>query len=131
MSTVKKYAGLKIYVDGTGKQRVYYRPTGVPLPIDIGSPEFDRAYKMAEAGLLVAGIGVGLPKTVIGTVNDLITKLYAKMAADKSLSPATRITYRHHIEKFRNEFGDGPVKGITRQHIREIVSLQPTPSLQN
>jgi integrase len=121
------------FVDRHGKVRRYVRLPGrkrVPLIGAPGTEEFMRAYETALAGE-APRVEVGASRTRPGTVNAAVIG-YFNSKGFRSLSSATRATYRGILEGFRSEHGDKRIALLERAHIERLISKKAeTPSAAN
>lgn len=109
---------VKAYEDRHGRRRHYFRRPGYPsvaLPGEPGSKAFAEAYELALKG--------GRPKVeriTPGTFSALIADYYdtSKYA---NLTDGTKRTYRRALEKFREDFGDVPVKDLTPAALDDVL----------
>ena len=116
-----------------GKRHVRYRDRKTGFSVYLyGEPwseAFMRAYAAAREGGQARVEIVGDKRTVAGTINALIVSYYA---AIEDLRPSTLRSRRSLLERFRAEFGDLQVKGLTRAHIDTIVKKRTkTPHAAN
>lgn len=119
-----------------GKLRVRFRNKKIGFSTYLyGTPwseDFMKAYAAALDGstarVEIAGPG---KRTVAGTINALIVSYYTS-AGFKDLKASTRSNRRNILERFRTEFGDLPVKGLTRSVLDKIMSARSnTPHAAN
>ncbi len=106
------------------KVRVYFRKEHgprIPLPITIGSSEFNTAYQAALAGQL-RPTRERHARAAAGTIDALITH-YKRSAAYIGLRATTKTGYVSRIEAIRIQHGQRTVAGLTRERIFGI--LQP------
>jgi integrase len=97
-----------------------------------------RDYGQALEAATPGGGSIGAGRTLPGSLNWLISRYY-KSAEYVTLKASSQKVRRNVIERFRNErapsgqtFGDKPLKGLTRIHIKEIVaSKAETPEAAN
>jgi enterobacteria phage integrase len=111
--------------DRHGKVRVYFRRARgrrVPLPVSIGSSDFDAAYQAALAGQLTHSREKHA-SPARGSIGALVTS-YMRSASYLSLRETTKIGYASRIETLRTEHGHRSVSGLTRQRILSGI-LQP------
>jgi integrase len=110
---------LKVWHDKrNGKRYVQFRRRGyktVSLP-PLGSPEFDRAYQMASRNKLVIGVDHSIP----GSVSAAIAAFY--LGTDwAGLSDTTRGAYRPILERFRETYGEWPLRQIASDLITAYI----------
>jgi enterobacteria phage integrase len=104
--------------DRHGKLRVYFRKARghrIPLPVAIGSDEFDAAYRAALAGQLAVGRHKHV-KPIQGTISALIAS-YMRSSAYLGLRQTTKVSYSAGINTLRAKHGHRAVAGLTRQRI--------------
>lgn len=114
---------VKAYEDRHGRMRYYYRRPGFPsisLPGKPGSKEFAEAYEAAHANRPQAGKSEIIP----GTFNALIADYY-ETTKYGDLAEITKRTYRNVLERFRQDFGDMPVKLLTPERLDELLEARP------
>jgi hypothetical protein len=106
--------------DQHGKRRVRFRKggfstylTGIPW-----SEDFMRQYAAALEGVTARSSEVGAAHTVPGSFNALCVAYY-RSPEFRGLKASTQTVRRNVIERFRNEHGDKPLKGLKREHIKE------------
>jgi integrase len=108
--------------DRHGKLRVYFRRgkgARVALPPEIGSPEFDAAYKAAllgETPVKAAGGRRAQP----GTIGALIAS-YLSSAKYAGLRATTKTGYRRRLEILRTKHGHRTLAGMTRAGIQSKI----------
>lgn len=115
---------VKAYEDRHGKMRFYYRRPGFPsvaLPGQPGSVEFAKAYEAAKSG---APRKIGEQRAEPGTFNALIAEYY-DTAKYQNLAEITKKTYRNLLERFRENFGNVPVKAMTPKRLDELLESTP------
>jgi len=109
------------YCDQHGKLRRYLRLPGrkkVPLPGQLGSPEFIAAYQTAlTAPKIPIGIGRNSPDSVAAWIS-----LYLASQAFGVLAPDTRRTRKNLLERFRVQHGDKPAALLTTLHLEAIIA---------
>jgi hypothetical protein len=108
-----------------GKRRVRFRDRKTGFSVYLtGTPwseEFMRQYAAAlEGSKLKATTIVGAERTVAGSVSALIVAYYASTSF-KSLKPSTQGVRRNVLERFRQQYGDLPVKGLTRAVLEKMM----------
>jgi integrase len=106
------------FFDRHGKERFRYRNGAMSryLRGPFNSPEFKEDLKAAKEG----GSTIRLNRTVLGTVNDLVSRYYASATFQQGGSVRQRVV-RGIIESFRAEFGDDRVDGFNFDHIEAIL----------
>lgn len=115
---------VKAYEDRHGRMRFYYRRPGFPsiaLPGKPGSREFAEAYEVAEKN---APRKIGEDRVEPGTFNALIAEYY-ETSKYGDLADITKRTYRNVLERFREGFGDMPVKSMTPKRLDEFLENTP------
>jgi integrase len=118
-----------------GKLRVRFRNKktgfGVYLYGTPWSPEFMQQYAAALDGSKARVEIVKDKRTIVGTINALIVSYYGS-SGFKDLRSSTQCNRRNILERFRTEFGDLPVKGLTRTIIDKIMGARAnTPHAAN
>jgi integrase len=108
-----------------GKRRVRFRDRRAGFSTYLyGTPwseEFMRAYAAAQEGSKAKSATiVGAKRTVAGTINALIVSYYASTAF-KDIKASTQANRRGILERFRSEYGDLPVKGLTRGMLEKLM----------
>lgn len=73
---------------------------------------------MAEA----AGRRIGESLTAPGSINDLLVRYYQIAFAGERLAPSTKVIYRAMLDRFREEHGRRPVKGMSPYHMEVILA---------
>lgn len=117
----RKLPFLKSYRDRHGKARHYLRLKGcdpVAIPGEYGSREFTDAYWSAREN--TAKREIGAERITPGSFSALIA-IYYKSKAYTGLKDITRKTYRNVIERFREDHGALPVKGVRQRHVVAIL----------
>src|SRR6516162_131574 len=107
-----------------GKRRVRFRDRKSGFSTYLyGTPwseAFMKAYAAAvEGGKLKRVEIVGPKRTVAGSLNALIVSYYAS-SGFKDLKASTQVNRRGILERFRADYGDLPVKGLTRAVLDKI-----------
>jgi integrase len=119
-----------------GKLRVRFRNKRSGFSVYLyGTPwseGFMRAYAAAldssKANCEIAG---PTKRTIAGTINALIVSYYASPGF-KDLKASTQADRRRYLELFRADYGDLPVKGLTRAVLNELMSArEKTPHAAN
>jgi integrase len=118
-----------------GKRRVRFRDRRTGFSVYLygvpWSEEFMRAYAAALEGSKARVQIAGPKRTVAGTINALIVSYYGSPGF-KDLKASTQANRRNILERFRTEFGDLPVKGLTRAVLDKLVgSRANTPHAAN
>jgi integrase len=115
---------VELWRDRHGKLRAYFRKdrgTRIALPLTIGSPEFDVAYREAlVGGPLVEAENIrrrGGP----GTMETLI-RSYIGSPEFRSLRATTKAGYRFQLESLRREHGHRTVSGLDRERIGKLLA---------
>lgn len=137
--SVPKTSGLPPFVtdhkDRHGKHRLRYRRKGVPVHYfkhPLGSREFWAEYDECEAKKApVARIAEKIERIPPGSISALIA-IYYSSPEFTGLAASTQATYRGILNRFRETYGDLPVRDITRRHIKEILgSMADRPGAAN
>jgi integrase len=120
---------LKIWFDKrVGKRYVQFRRRGfktVTLP-PLGSPDFDRAYAVASKNK----IDVGADRSIAGSVSAALAALY--LSTDwAGLSDTTRGGYRPILERFRESYGEWPLRRVSSDLIAAYVETFQQPNVAN
>lgn len=119
------------FQDRHGKMRVRFRRKGqkdyyfssVPW-----TPAFNAEYKACLAKEAAPALAPGADRVKAGTFNALIVAYYGS-AEFRGRKASTQATYRNMIERFRKTYGDLPVAGFQRQHIKQLHgSMSETPA---
>jgi integrase len=115
------------YDKRTGKTYLQFRKRGhktVPLPQPIGSDEFWTAYRAALAA--APDIGADL-RSVAGSVSAAIAAYYASHDwTSDALSDGTRGMRRPILEKFRQNYGQWPLRQLNENFVTAYLeSLKP------
>ena len=113
-----------------GKRRVRFRNRRTGFSIYLyGTPwsdEFMRQYAAAQEGSKAKSVTiVGAKRTVAGTVSGLIVSYYASPGF-RDLKASTQANRRGILERFRNGYGDLPVKGLTRGVLEKLMGDRST-----
>jgi integrase len=119
-----------------GKPRVRFRNKRTGFSVYLcGTPwsdAFMRDYAAAIGGSK-AGCEIAGPakRTIASTVNALIVSYYTSPGF-KDLKAATQADRRRYLEHFRAEYGDLPVKGLTRAVLDKLMGTrEKTPHAAN
>jgi integrase len=119
-----------------GKRRVHFRnrKTGFSVYLT-GTPwseDFMRQYAAALEGSKAKSVSiVGAKRTTAGSINALIVSYYAS-SSFKDLKASTQRARRNILERFRADYGDLPVKGLTRAVLDQIMGAKAnTPMAAN
>ena len=116
---------VELWNDRHGKTRVYFRRgkgPRIPLPLEVGSPEFETAYAAALAGNAPpAKTDRRTPSP--GSVGALVVS-YLKSPGYLDLRETSRAGYRSRLEIIRTDHGHRTVAGMTREGIVTKI-LQP------
>lgn len=111
---------VQAYTDRHGRPRYYYRRPGFPraaLTGEPGSTAFAEAYDAAKAN---APRKIGEDRIAPGSFSWLIAQYY-ETAAYGALKPITKRTYRNVLERFRQTFGEDPVKSMTPKRLDALL----------
>lgn len=123
----KRFAYVSSFADRHGKRRYRFRRNGYPtryFQAAYGTKDFEREYA-ACLDAEPAPVGVGRIKP--GTVTDVIARYYADNAF-QDLRPATQAVYRGVLERFRDKFGDDPMRVFDAERIaRLMVAMRGKP----
>jgi integrase len=117
---------VKSYIDRHGKVRHYVRKPGckpLPLPGQVGSPEFMAAYASALEGAPNAPTEIGANRMQGGSVAAMIVG-YLASAAFHRLASATQEQYRRIFERLRREHGDRSIATLQRKHTVMMVNAK-------
>ncbi len=79
-----------------------------------------REYAAALDGVKAQMGSIGAGRTIPGTFNALCVS-YFRSPEFTGLKASTQGVRRNIIERFRNEHGDKPLKGLGRDHIKKII----------
>ena len=127
---MKKPPYVNTFTDRHGKARVYFRRRGysVRLPVELGSPAFNRAYSVA---LSQSEQKHPLHNFAQGSVSQVI-ELYLGSSQYKTLSKSTRRTYRIELDKIRKQHGDKKLRDLKRSHLHRMMDkLAHSPNQAN
>jgi hypothetical protein len=118
-----------------GKRRVRFRDRRTGFSVYLtGTPwseDFMRQYAAAVDNGKARVEIIGAKRTVAGTINALIVSYYTS-SSFKDLEESTQANRRNIIERFRTEYGDLPVKGLTRAVIDKLIGARSnTPHAAN
>jgi integrase len=123
--------------DRNGKRRVRYRDRKTGFSVYLygtpWSPEFMQQYAAALEGGKARREIVGEKRTVAGTINALIVSYYTSPRSGfEELRALTQRDRRNMLERFRANYGDLPVKGLTRAVLDKIMDARAnTPHAAN
>jgi hypothetical protein len=117
------------------KRRVHFRNRRTGFSVYLtGTPwseDFMRQYAAALEGVRERREIVGEKRTVAGTISALIVSYYASLIF-RDLKASTQANRRGILERFRKDYGDLPVKGLTRAGIDKIMGAKAnTPMAAN
>jgi enterobacteria phage integrase len=118
----KKPPHVEVFRDQIGKLRVYFRRKGgprIPLPTNIGSLEFEEAYRQA----LIAQPPKEHPKVeqpASNSFNALIA-LYLKSGEYTGLRATTKRGYKSRVEQLRILIGQRSVEGLTKERVKKVL----------
>jgi integrase len=118
-----------------GKKRVHFRNKRTGFSVYLtGTPwseDFMRQYAAAIEGVRERREIVRDKRTVAGTISALIVSYYASPVF-RDLKASTQANRRNILERFRKDYGDLPVKGLTRAVIDKIMGAKAnTPMAAN
>jgi integrase len=130
---VVRHADVRTITTRGGRLRHFYVPPRggkrVEMHAEYGSPAFDRALKALRAGKA--------PKTAeperfpVGTVDAVLVTYYTSTKF-RNLRASTQRLYRHHLEPFREEFGDRHMKSFRADDIELIMArMEKAPHAAN
>jgi integrase len=117
------------YNDRHGKLRYYFRRAGfkkVALPGLPGSGEFMAAYQAALASATPQLMNIGASRTKPGTIGAAVAGYFASQHFRDELADSTKLGRRSILERFRTQYGDGPVATLRRVHIEKMLDEQAT-----
>lgn len=112
------------YVSSTyikGKTYWRFRRKGYPsryLKAPYGTKGFEREY---AACLAAEPAKPGADRIKHGSVSDVIARYYSD-SAFLDLRPATQTVYRGVLERFRNVFGDDPMRAFDAARIQRVMN---------
>lgn len=119
-----------------GKRRVRFRDRKTGFSTYLYGTPWSEAFMAQYAAALEGSKAkatsiVGAKRTVAGTVNALIVSYYASPGF-KDLKASTQANRRNILERFRADYGDLPVKGLTRGVLDKIMGKRSnTPMAAN
>lgn len=117
---MKKPQFVSKFTDRHGKVRYRFRRKGYPahyFKAPFGTKAFEREYASCLEQEKPA-IGVG--RIIPGSVSDVIARYYSD-SAFLDLKPATQTVYRGVLERFRNSFGDDPMRAFDAKRIQRVM----------
>lgn len=109
------------YRDRHGKERYRFRRVGYQrgdFKAPFGTKAFEREY---AAFLDREPAPVCISRIIPGSVSDVINRYYADNAF-KDLRPATQTVYRGVLERFRDQFGNDPIKAFDAERIGRLMT---------
>jgi enterobacteria phage integrase len=115
---------VEVWRDRHGKLRVYFRKDRGPriaLPVSIGSPEFEQAYRSALVGGPLPDMDSADRRAAPGTIESLI-RSYIASTEFKTLRVTTKSGYSFQMESLRREHGHRTVAGLDRERIGKLVA---------
>jgi integrase len=119
--------------DRFGNVRRYFRRPGhsaIALPEgDKGSPEFLAAY--LEAMAATGNAPIGAQRTQAGTVNAAIAGYYQSAAYVNNLAAGTQSLRRRILERFREAYGDRPIRKLDRSFMAALLAKAPAVAARN
>jgi integrase len=92
--------------------------TGTPWGED-----FMRQYAQAIEGVTAQANNIGEARTRPGSFNALVVSYY-RSPEFRGLKPSTRRLRRNIIEQFRAAHGEKPLKGLRREHVKDIIGAK-------
>jgi integrase len=118
-----------------GKRRVRFRDRRTGFSVYLYGVPWSEAFMRAYAAALEGGKArveiVGEKRTVAGSINALIVNYYTS-SSFKDLKASTQANRRNILERFRVDYGDLPVKGLTRGIIDKLIGTRSnTPHAAN
>ncbi|ASP31371.1 integrase [Qipengyuania flava] len=117
---MKKPQFVSKFTDRHGKVRYRFRRKGYPahyFKAPFGTKAFEREY---AACLEQEKPGIGAGRIIPGSVSDVIARYYSD-SAFLDLKPATQTVYRGVLERFRNSFGDDPMRAFDAKRIQRVM----------
>ena len=108
------------FTDRHGKVRYRFRRKGYPahyFKAPFGTKAFEREY---AACLEQEKPAIGAGRIIPGSVSDVIARYYSD-SAFLDLKPATQTVYRGVLERFRNSFGDDPMRAFDAKRIQRVM----------
>ena len=122
------------YIDCRGKLRRYFRRGGKqlgPLPGQVGSQEFMRAYHAFLSGARAPERTTTATTSIEGSFGRLITEYYGSREF-RELKPSSRRTYKHVLEPLARKHGHRTL-AITHKQARTLIADigQTKPSMAN
>lgn len=117
----KKYPYATSFLDRHKKRRWRFRRKGY-APYYFKAPHGTKEFELEYAACLQAEparIGIGRIKP--GSVSDVIARYYDDNSF-RDLKEATQVVYRGVLERFRNTFGDDPIKRFDAEHISRLMN---------
>ena len=113
-------------VDRHGKRRVRFRKAGFTTYLT-GTPwseDFMAQYAQAIDGVKAQEENIGAElRTRPGSLNQLVVSYY-RSPEFRGMKPSTQQSRRSVIERFRAEHGDKPLKGLRREHVKDIIGAK-------
>ncbi len=117
----KKLAYVSSFLDRHGKRRYRFRRKGYATYYfrePVGTKAFEREY---AACLDAEPAPVGGGRLIAGSVSDVIARYYSDNAF-QDLRPATQTVYRGVLERFRDAFGDTPMRAFDAERIARLMN---------
>lgn len=117
---MKKPQFVSKFTDRHGKVRYRFRRKGYPahyFKAPFGTKAFEREY---AACLEQEKPAIGAGRIIPGSVSDVIARYYSD-SAFLDLKPATQTVYRGVLERFRNSFGDDPMRAFDAKRIQRVM----------
>jgi integrase len=117
---MKKPQFVSRFTDRHGKVRYRFRRKGYPahyFKAPFGTKAFEREY---AACLEQEKPAIGAGRIIPGSVSDVIARYYSD-SAFLDLKPATQTVYRGVLERFRNSFGDDPMRAFDAKRIQRVM----------
>jgi integrase len=125
MKTLVHFKHVNTFKDRYGKLRHYFRRPGrkaILLPGEPGSSEFVEAYHAAMNNLPRREIGQDRSRA--GTV-DAVLKAYYASQTWQNMALGTQRNHRTALDRFRKQFGEGPINRMTRKHVTDLLEAMP------
>lgn len=111
------------FQDRHGKWRVRVRRKGWPTYYFKSAANSDGFWTEYRAWLDGEKLEVGVSRTKVGTVNDMIARVY-RSTGWASLATSSKSQRRNIYERFREEHGDKSISAIKREHVQRLVEAK-------